>query len=86
MLRSLFENSAARRWATVAAWLAEAKGVAGLQLWLSGRLLLAILPALDVREAREVPDGQRPRVTKDGGAAIASYIVATGTEIPEVRG
>ena len=34
---------------------------------------LSVLTALDVREAREVADGQRPLVAKDGGSPTASY-------------
>ena len=48
----------------------------------SSSLLLGILTALHIGEARQVADGQRPLVTKDGGASIAGYGVA-GTEVAD---
>jgi len=56
-----------------------------LTFWFRGRLLIRdSLRAVDVRETREVADGQRPAVARNGGSSISGYGVCAVAERPEV--
>jgi hypothetical protein len=65
LLQGLETISDARRWDNRSDGLPETQQSAVRYRWCLCWLLLAVLPALNIGEAAEVADGQRPHITKD---------------------